>query len=273
MKERERERDGEGRVPPLLDVVGVEEGQSPGLEVPAATEIAAEERAEDGDEVTIVVLEALGEPAPLGVELGGLQEEGVPHGLELRVEHHPVHDVVQHQLQPPPHDHALRPRPLAPAGAAQVRHRQVHLLLPHPPVLLHHLVCEEGQRHHAPHLPPVVAVDGEHHVLPAAGEDVEDHVPRPRAELDPLRVEHLGGELRFGDHHQVPCPQPEEEDAPYLPVIAHLQPVAEHRQGQRTGWEVPQPPGTRHDRGDYQSEEGREGEPRRSGGGRRRHER
>jgi len=61
------------------------------------------------------------------------------------------------------------------------------------PVLLDHLVGEERDGHDPPHLTPVLAIDGEHHVLSLTGEDIEDDVAGPRPELHPLGMEHVLG--------------------------------------------------------------------------------
>jgi len=113
------------------------------------------------------------------------------------------------------------------------------------PVLLHHLVGEERHGHDAPHLAPVVAVHGEHHVLPFPREDVEHHVAGAGAELHALRVEHLPRQRRRGHHHQVALPHPEEEDVAefsgqrgqvaVVEVVADLQPVAEDGHGDGAG--------------------------------------
>uniref|UniRef100_J3M5Z5 Uncharacterized protein n=1 Tax=Oryza brachyantha TaxID=4533 RepID=J3M5Z5_ORYBR len=202
----------------FLDEVVLEELHALGLEVVAAGEVAAEEGAEDGDEVAVVVLEALGEAAALGVEGFELVEERVVDAVEAAVEHDAEHVVVHHELQPAADHHA------GGGGggvAADVLHHEAGLLLPPGAVLRHHLVGEEGHRHDPPHLAPVVAVHGEHHVLPLAGEDVEHHVPRPRPELHALRVEHLLGEVRAGHHHQVAHPHAEQQDVAEAPRQLH----------------------------------------------------
>ena len=219
----------------FLDEVVLKHLHAARLEVMAAVEVATEERAEDGDEVTVVVLEALRQSAPLGVERLELVEERILLALKPSVEHDAEHVVVHHELQPPPDHDAL-------GGGARVLphvlHHEAGLLLPPDAVLRHHLVGEEGHRHDPPHLPPVVAVHGEHHVLAFPREDVEDDVAGAGAELHALRVEHLLGELRGGDHHQVADAHPEEEDVAeplgeghqvaVVEVVADLQPVAHH---------------------------------------------
>ena len=133
------------------------------LEIGAAAEVSPEEGAEDGDEVAVVVLEALCEPAALGVEHLELVEEWVVDGLKAAVEHDAEHVVVHHELQPAPdHDAFRRRRRIGP----EVLHDQPRLLLPRGAVLRHHLAGEEGYGHDPPHLAPVVAVHREHHVLP-----------------------------------------------------------------------------------------------------------
>jgi hypothetical protein len=229
----------------LLDEVVLEDLHAPGLEVVASVEVAAEEGAEDGDEVAVVVLEALGEAAALGVERLELVEERVLLALEAAVEHDAEHVVVHHELEAFADDHALGGGPGVPP---HVLHHEAGLLLPPGAVLRHHLVGEEGDGHDAPHLAPVVAVDGEHHVLALAGEDVEDDVAGAGAELHALRVQHLLGELGRGHHHQVAHAHAEEEDVAeplrqghqvaVVQVVADLQPVAHHGGAGGAGWEA-----------------------------------
>lgn len=59
--------------------------------------------------------------------------------------------------------------------------------------MLHNFVSEKWQRHDSTHFTPVIAVDGEDHVLSIAGEYVEHHVSRAGAKLYALVVEDLGG--------------------------------------------------------------------------------
>ena len=109
-------------------------------------------------------------------------------------------------------------------------------------VLLDDLVREEGDGHDAAHLAPVLAVDGEDHVLALAGEDVENDVAGAGAELHALRVQHLFGEFRGGNHHEVALPHAEEEDVAealgefgevaVVEVIADLKPVAKDGDGE-----------------------------------------
>jgi len=109
-------------------------------------------------------------------------------------------------------------------------------------VLLDDLVSEEGDGHDAAHLAPVLAVDGEDHVLALAGEDVENDVAGAGAELHALRVQHLFGEVRRGNHDQVALPHAEEEDVAealcesgevaVVEVIADLEPVAKDGDGE-----------------------------------------
>jgi hypothetical protein len=226
----------------LLDELILEDLHPARLEVVAAVEVPAEEGAEHGDEVAVVVLEALRQAAALGVERLELVEERVVLGLEAAVEHDAEHVVVHHELQAAP-DHD------AGGGgggvALDVLHHQAGLLLPPHAVLGHHLVGEEGDGHDAPHLAPVVAVHGEHHVLPLAGEDVEHHVAGAGAELHALGVEHLLGQLRSGHHHQVAAAHAEEEDVAELlrqahqvavvQVVADLEPVAHDGGAGRAG--------------------------------------
>ena len=64
----------------------------------AAFEIAVEEWAENGYEVTVIILEALRESAPLVIELPELKEEGVIQAWESMMEKHPEHIVVHKEL-------------------------------------------------------------------------------------------------------------------------------------------------------------------------------
>ncbi|KAI8546717.1 hypothetical protein RHMOL_Rhmol07G0141700 [Rhododendron molle] len=55
------------------------------------------------------------------------------------------------------------------------------LWTPSGPVLLDHLIGEEGDAHDPLHLTPVLAVDDEHHVLAFAREDVEQDLLKPNS--------------------------------------------------------------------------------------------
>ena len=75
----------------FLDEVVLEDLHVARPEVVAAVEVPAEDR----DEVTIVVLEALRQAAALGVERLELVEERILLALEPPVEHDAEHVVVQ----------------------------------------------------------------------------------------------------------------------------------------------------------------------------------
>ncbi|KAK4759820.1 hypothetical protein SAY87_022951 [Trapa incisa] len=61
-------------IPPLLNIVVAEESKPPSLQVLALVQVASQEwPPQKGNEVPVVVLEALCKTTPLGVELGGLK--------------------------------------------------------------------------------------------------------------------------------------------------------------------------------------------------------
>lgn len=132
--------------------------------------------------------------------------------------------------------------------------------------MLHYLVGEEGDGHDAAHFAPVLAVDGEDHVLALSGEDVEDDVAGAGAELHALRVENLLGELRGRNHDEITLPHAEEEDVTeffgqigevaVVEVVADLEPVAEDWDGEWARWELEFPAAEGGDGdGDHRSEE------------------
>jgi hypothetical protein len=213
----------------LIQEVFLEESQAPVLDLLAHLQVSSQERPQHGDEVTVVVLEALCQPAALAVERLELEVERILLALEPRVEHQAVHDVVHHELQPLPDHH---PRGARLGLGPEVVDHTLGLVFPRAARLLHHLVGEEGHCHDPAHPAPVLAVDREHHVLALAREDVEHHVPRPGAELHSLRVQHVLGYVGRRHHHQVALPHLQHEhiavllrhlgQVPVVQVISHL---------------------------------------------------
>ncbi|MCO5592582.1 hypothetical protein L7F22_046585 [Adiantum nelumboides] len=114
--------------------------------------------------------------------------------------------------------------------------------------LLHHFVREEGHCHDSPHLPPVISIDCENHVLPLTGENVEDDIAGAGAKFNTLGVQNLLGKLRGGDYHEIALSHLKEEDlAVFLcqlrqifmvEVVTDLEPVT--KEGYREGawWEA-----------------------------------
>ena len=222
----------------------------------AAFEVSVEERAEDGYEIAVIVLEALREPAALVIELPELKKEGVIEAREATMEKHPEHIVVHKELQPVAENDPGRGR----IGVRiDVPDDRLDLRLPRAVILLHHFVGEEREGHDAAHAAPVVAVHREHHVLAFSSEDVEDNVACPGPELYTLGVEDFFGELRGRDHDEVALAHAEEEDVSValgqrgqkalVEVVAHLEPVAHHGEGPRARREVEVPRGPEEPRG------------------------
>ncbi|KAG6546279.1 hypothetical protein Mapa_012319 [Marchantia paleacea] len=184
----------------LVQEVLLEDRQPLVLELLAILEVLAQEWPQDGDEVAVVVLEALGQSTPLAVHGGQPDEKLVVHGLEPPVEHHAVHDVVHHELKSSS-DYAAR------GGRCRIRlqilNHVVDLVFPCEPGLLDHLVGEEGHGHNSTHSSPVVTVHGEHHVLSISCEDVEHDIPRSGPEFHALCVQNLLGELWARNSHVV----------------------------------------------------------------------
>lgn len=180
----------------------VEKGKPPGLQVPALVEVAPQEGSEERDEVSVIIVKALSETASFRVESGGLNEQGIVLRLKLGVKHHPVHDIVQHQLQALS-DHYPLPSHIDIVVCFKVGDDQVHLLFPHVTVLVDYLVGEEWEGHDPSHFAPVIAIDGEDHVLAIASEDIKHHISGARTELNALGVKDLGGEFGVRDYHQV----------------------------------------------------------------------
>lgn len=224
----------------MLDIVIVEKCEPPSLQVPALVEVALQERSEERDEVSVIIVKALSKTAPFRVESGGLNEQGVVLRLKLGVKHHPVHDIIQHELQTLS-DHY----PSASHGVIsfEVAHHQVHLLLPHVTVLVDDLVGEKWDRHDSSHFAPVIAVDGEDHVLAIASEDIKHNVSGARTKFNTLGVKDLGGELRIRDNDEVFGAEFEKEDRAVglghgseetvIEVIANLKPIAKDRDRER----------------------------------------
>lgn len=229
----------------------------------AHLEVASQERPQNWDEIAIVVLEALRQSAPLPIQRLQFHKQRILLALEPPIEHDPVHVVVHHQLQAPSqHDPARRRL----RHLLHVIHHGGGLRLPPLAVLLHHLVGEERHRHDPSHLAPVLAVDGEHHVLSLPGENVEHHVTRARPELHPLRVEDLLRVVRRRHDDEVTLPHAEEEDiAEFLrvvgevavvEVVADLEPVPEDRDRNRPRRQLELPATElRHHGGDDDGEE------------------
>lgn len=180
--------------------MGVEKCQPPRLQVLALVEVPSQEWPEQGYKIPVIVFKTLRQTASLGVKPGGLNEQRVFLRLKLGIKHHPIHDIVQHQLKPPSDNYPFAPHSVV---HVQVTHHQVHLLLPHVAVIVDNLVGEEWQCHYSSHFAPVVAVDGENHVLAIPREDIKHNVPWARAKFYALCVEHLGGKLGVRDHDQV----------------------------------------------------------------------
>ncbi|BAS74965.1 Os01g0820050, partial [Oryza sativa Japonica Group] len=103
---------------PLLEEEVLEELEAGLLDLLADPEVAAEEGAEDGDEVAVVVLEALREAAALAVERLEAEEQRVVRALEPAVEHDAVHVAVHHELQAAAAGSARRPSTTAAASAS-----------------------------------------------------------------------------------------------------------------------------------------------------------
>ncbi|WVY90224.1 hypothetical protein V8G54_035738 [Vigna mungo] len=178
---------------PLVDEVILEKLQPGFFHFLANLQVTLQEGSQDGNEIAIVILKALSQATPLAVQRFQTLEQRVLLALESPVEHDAVHVVVHHELEPSADDQAGDGRfGILP----HVVHNGGGLGLPTVAVLLDDLVGEEGHGHDASHLAPVLAVDGEDHVLALAGEDVEHDVAGAGAELHALRVQHLLGEVR-----------------------------------------------------------------------------
>lgn len=230
---------------PLLKKIVVEKLQASLLDFLADFQVASQQRSQNGNKIAIVIVEALSQPTPLSIKLLQLDKQRVVFALEPSIEHNPVHVVVHHQLQSLP-QHDSRSRSIG--IRADVIDHLADLIFPTVPVLLDHFVGEKRDGHDPPHLPPVLAVDRENHVLTFSGENVEDDVPRPGTELHSLREQHLLGELRRRDHHEVALAHAEQEDvAEFLgevgevavvEVVADLKPVSEDGDGKWAGREL-----------------------------------
>jgi hypothetical protein len=247
----------------LLDEAILEDLHASGLEVVAAVEVPAEEGSEHGDEVAVVVLEALRQAAALRVERLELVEQRVVVAVEAAVEHDAEHVVVHHPLEAAAEDDA---RGGGGGVPRHVLHHQAGLLLPPGAVPRHHLAREEGHGHDAPHLAPVLAVHREHHVLPLPREDVEHHVAGAGPELHALRVQHLLRQLRGRHHHQVAHAHAQQEYVAEPPrqrhqvavvqVVPHLQPVPHHGGATGARWQaVPPARQLRHGDGQHRRSE------------------
>ncbi|KAG6546280.1 hypothetical protein Mapa_012320 [Marchantia paleacea] len=225
----------------LVDEVLLEDGQSLILERLAASEVLLQKRPQDGDEITVIVIETLRELTPLAIHSRQPDKQLVLHGFEPPVEHHSVHDVVHHELQPAANDTArggrLRVR-------LQILYHMVDLILPGETRLLNDFASEEGRGHDPTHPSPVIAVHGEHHVLSVPCEDVEHHIPRPGPKLHSLRVQNLLRQLWARDPYVVLDTHFQQEYVPVLfrhlgqisvvQIIPDLKPVPKYGHGARS---------------------------------------
>ncbi|KAH0465615.1 hypothetical protein IEQ34_005718 [Dendrobium chrysotoxum] len=206
----------------------------------ADLEISPQERPENGDKISIVVLEALREATPLVIKGPQLHEKGIVLALKPSVEHDAVHIVVHHKLQAAADHNPLGGRLWV---FTDILNDACGLIFPPIAVLLHDLVSEEGDGHYAAHLPPMLAVYSEDHILALSSEDIKDDVASSGTKLDSLGVEDLTGKIRRRDDNEIALAHSEEKDIAELlgqgceiaviEVVANLEPVAEdrHRKG------------------------------------------
>ncbi len=191
----------------------LEQSQSSILDLLTDLQVALEEWAKDGNEVTIVVLKTLCKSAPLSIESLELHIQGVIFTFKSGIKHQPVHVVVHHELQPPANHHSCG---RCFGHCLQIFDHMVCLILPCKAWALDHLVGEEGNCHDSPHPSPMLPIDCEHHVLTISSKDIKDHIAGARSKLNSLCVKHFLGQIRGGNHHQVPLSHPQHEHIPML---------------------------------------------------------
>ena len=94
-------------LPSFLNIVIVEKCKPTALQLPALVQVTSQKWPKQRNEVSIVVIKALSQPASFRVKPRGLDEQRILLRLKLGIEHHPVHDIVQHQLQTLPDNQAF----------------------------------------------------------------------------------------------------------------------------------------------------------------------
>ncbi|KVH94140.1 hypothetical protein Ccrd_003801 [Cynara cardunculus var. scolymus] len=178
---------------PFINEVILEELKPFLFDFLAQFQIPSQKWPQNGDEITIVILEALCQSTPLTIQCLKLQEQWIIFTFKSPIEHDSKHVVIHHQLQPlPDHDTFRRRRWIL----LHILHDRSRLRLPPVSVLLNNFVGEERHRHDPSHLPPVLTVDSEHHILSLSSEYIEDDVSCSRSEFNSLRMEYFLSEFR-----------------------------------------------------------------------------